>query len=259
MFYVTNKDKLISVGIALSTVLVLFLLAATFKTQNIGETIQTSTKSSKLLPIYNVDTEENKVALTINCAWNADDIDLILETLSKNQVKATFFIVGDWVEKFPDAVKKIYESGNEIANHSESHPHVNNLSYEKNVEEITKCSERVKEITGKPTTLYRGPYGEYNDTVLKAAEASNHIVIQWNIDSLDYKGLTGEQMWERIGPKLEKGSIILMHNGTENTALSLDTLIKNIKEKGYELVTVSDLIYKENYTIDNNGVQYKIK
>ena len=259
MFYVTNKDKLISVGIALSTVLVLFLLAATFKTQNIGETIQTSTKSSKLLPIYNVDTEENKVALTINCAWNADDIDLILETLSKNQVKATFFIVGDWVEKFPDAVKKIYESGNEIANHSESHPHVNNLSYEKNVEEITKCSERVKEITGKPTTLYRGPYGEYNDTVLKAAEASNHIVIQWNIDSLDYKGLTGEQMWERIRPKLEKGSIILMHNGTENTALSLDTLIKNIKEKGYELVTVSDLIYKENYTIDNNGVQYKIK
>lgn len=259
MFYVTNKDKLISVGIALSTVLVLFLLAATFKTQNIGETIQTSTKSSKLLPIYNVDTEENKVALTINCAWNADDIDLILETLSKNQVKATFFMVGDWVEKFPDAVKKIYESGNEIANHSESHPHVNNLSYEKNVEEITKCSERVKEITGKPTALYRGPYGEYNDTVLKAAEASNHIVIQWNIDSLDYKGLTGEQMWERIGPKLEKGSIILMHNGTENTALSLDTLIKNIKEKGYELVTVLDLIYKENYTIDNNGVQHKIK
>lgn len=258
MFYVTNKDKLISVGVALSTVLVLFLLAATFKTQNIGKNIQTSAKSSKLLPIYNVDTEENKVALTINCAWNADDIDLILETLSKSQVKATFFMVGDWIEKFPDAVKKIYESGNEIANHSESHPHVNNLSYEKNVEEIAKCSERVKQITGKSTTLYRGPYGEYNDTVLKAAESLKHITIQWNIDSLDYKGLTGEQMWERISKKLEKGSIILMHNGTENTALSLETLIKNIKERGYELVTVSDLIYKENYTIDNNGTQQKL-
>ena len=154
--------------------------------------------------------------------------------------------------------KKIYERGNEIANHSESHPHVNNLPYEKNVEQITKCSERVKQITGNPTTLYRGPYGEYNDTVLKAAEASNHITIQWNIDSLDYKGLTAEQMWERIGPKLQKGSIILMHNGTENTALSLDTLIKNIKGKGYEIVTVSDLIYKDNYTIDNNGVQHKL-
>lgn len=258
MFYVTNKDKLISVGIALSTVLVLFLLSATFNTQNIGASIQTSATTSKLLPIYSVDTEENKVALTINCAWNADDIDSILEILSNNQAKATFFMVGNWIEKFPDAVKKIYESGNEIANHSESHPHVNNLTYEKNVEQIAKCSERVKEITGNNTTLYRGPYGEYNDTVLKAAETSNHITIQWNIDSLDYNGLTGEQMWERIEPKLEKGSIILMHNGTENTALSLDELIKNIKEKGYELVTVSELIYKDNYTIDNNGVQHKL-
>ena len=105
--------------------------------------------------------------------------------------------------------------------------------------------------------MYRGPYGEYNNTVVKAAEDNNHTMIQWNIDSLDYKGLTGEQMWERIEPKLAKGSIILMHNGTENTALSLDIIINNIKEKGYNLVTVSDLIYKDNYTIDNNGVQQK--
>ena len=82
-------------------------------------------------------------------------------------------------------------------------------------------------------------------------------MIQWSIDTLDYNGLTGEQMWQRIQPKLEKGSIILMHNGTENTALSLDMIIKNIKSKGLEPVTVSELIYKENYTIDNNGVQYK--
>ena len=258
MFYVTNKDKIVSVAIAISTVLVLFLLAATFKSNNLNNTIQTSASTSKLLPIYNVDTEETKVALTINCAWNAEDIDLILETLSKNEVKATFFMVGDWVAKFPDAVKKIYESGNEIANHSESHSHVNNLNYEKNVEEITKCSDRIKAATGNPTTLYRGPYGEYNDTVVKASTYCNHIMVQWNIDSLDYKGLTGEQMWDRIKPKLEKGSIILMHNGTENTALSLDMIIKNIKQEGYELVTVSDLIYKENYTIDNNGVQHKL-
>lgn len=257
MFYVTSKDKIISVAIALSTVFVLFLLATTFKQNITEETIQTSTGTTKLLPIYNVDTQENKVALTINCAWNADDIDLILETLSKNEVKATFFMVGDWISKFPDAAKKVYESGNEIGNHSESHAHVNNLNNEKNIEQIVKCSDRVKALTGKPTTLYRGPYGEYNDTVVKAAQDSNHIMIQWNIDSLDYNGLTGEQMWERIEPKLEKGSIILMHNGTENTALSLDMIIKNIKAKGYEPVTVSELIYKDNYTIDNNGTQHK--
>lgn len=257
MFYVTNKDKIISVVIAFSTVLILFLLATTFKSNNLNSSIQTSVSTTKMLPVYSVDTKENKVALTINCAWNAEDIDLILETLSKNEVKATFFVVGDWVAKFPDAVKKIYESGNEIANHSESHAHVNNLNYDKNVEEITKCSDRIKTITGNITTLYRGPYGEYNNTVVKASQDNNHIMIQWNIDSLDYKGLTGEQMWDRIKSKLEKGSIILMHNGTENTALSLDMIIKNIKQKGYELVTVSDLIYKENYTIDNNGIQHK--
>lgn len=257
MFYVTNKDKIVSTIIALSTVLVLFLIATTIKQNNIGNTIQTSASTSKMLPIYSVDTEENKVALTINCAWNAEDIDLILDILSKNQVKATFFIVGNWASKFPDAVKKISDSGNEVANHSESHAHVNNLNYEKNVEQITKCSDRINKITGKPTTLYRGPYGEYNNTVIKAAEDNKHTMIQWNIDSLDYKGLTGEQMWERIEPKLAKGSIILMHNGTENTALSLDIIINNIKEKGYDLVTVSELIYKDNYTIDNNGVQHK--
>ncbi len=257
MFFVYNKDKIISVAIALSTVLVLFLLAATFKQNSLNNTVETSASASKLLPVYSVDTEENKIALTINCAWNADDIDLILETLSNNEVKATFFMVGNWVNKFPDAVKKINESGNEIANHSESHAHVNNLNYEKNVEEITKCSDRIKAMIGSPTTLYRGPYGEYNDTVVKAANDSNHIMVQWSIDTLDYNGLSEEQMWERIEPKLEKGSIILMHNGTENTALSLDMIIKNIKEKGYQPVTVSELIYKENYTIDNNGVQHK--
>ena len=110
MFFVYNKDKIISVVIALSTVLVLFLLAATFKQNSVGISIETSAGTSKLLPIYSVDTKENKVALTINCAWNADDIDLILETLSKNEVKATFFMVGDWVKKYPDEVRLLHNS-----------------------------------------------------------------------------------------------------------------------------------------------------
>ena len=257
MFIVFNKQKIYTYAVSIVTVVFLFCIANNLDKTN-KATIETLANSNRLLPIYNVQTEENKVAFTMNCAWNADDIDLILETLAKNEVKATFFMVGDWVSKFPDAVKKINESGNEIANHSETHPHVNNLSYEENMEQIIECSDRIQVITGNSTTLYRGPYGEYNDTVIKAAKDSSHISIQWDIDSLDYNGLTGEQMWERIGEKLEKGSIILMHNGTENTALSLDMIINNIKKKGYNLVTVSELIYKENYTIDTNGVQHKL-
>lgn len=147
--------------------------------------------------------------------------------------------------------------GTKYGNHSDTHPHVNNLSYEKNVEQINNCDKKIEQITGSKTNLYRGPYGEYNDTVIKAARDTNHITIQWSIDSLDYQSLTGEQMWERIEPKLQLGSIILMHNGTENTALSLDMLLTKIEEKGYKVTKVSDIVYKENYTIDNNGIQHK--
>lgn len=257
MFFVFNKDKIVSYAVATCTIFILFLMAIVFGRNIEEQTVLTSAKTEKTLPIYNVKTDEKKVALTINCAWNADDIDIILETLNKHNVKVTFFMVGDWIEKHEEAAKKIYENGHELGNHSYNHPHVNNLNYEKNVEQINKCSELIKKITGKPSTLYRGPYGEYNNTVLQAAKDCDHVGIQWSIDSLDYKSLTSEQMWERIEPKLENGSIILMHNGTENTALSLDTIIKNINQKGFDVVKVSDLIYKENYIIDANGTQHK--
>jgi len=255
MFFVFNKDKIVSCVIAISTVIILFLMANVLVPTS-DSTIETNASEEKLLPIYSVKTPEKKVALTINCAWSSEDIDLILKTLDENQVKVTFFMVGDWIEKNKDAAKKIYEAGHEIGNHSYSHPHVNNMTYDQNLAEIKKCSELIKSITGEKCKLYRGPYGEYNNTVIKAAQDYGCKVIQWNIDSLDWKGLTEEQIWERIEPKLENGSIILMHNGTENTALALNNIIKKIKEKGYEVGTVSSIIYEENYKIDSNGKQY---
>ena len=257
MFLVINRQKIFSYIVALSTVAVLFMFSVVFMRGDI-QTIMTSSTSTKMLPIYNVSTQDKKIALTINCAWNADDIDSILDTLSKYNVKTTFFVVGEWVDKYPEAVKKIYESGHEIANHSNTHLHVNNLSYEENVKEILECSKKVENITGQKTNLYRGPYGEYNNTVMKAAEDNSHTVIQWNLDTLDYQGLDGDQMWDRLKNKISNGSIILMHNGTENTATALDKIIYNIQEKGFELVKVSDLIYKENYIIDSSGMQKQV-
>lgn len=257
MFIVFNKEKIYSYVIALSTIVILFIMATTIINRKDG-IIATST-SSKQLPIYSVDTKEKKIALTMNCAWNADDIDSILDTLSKNKIHITFFMVGDWVNKYPEYVKKIADNGHEIANHSNTHPHVNQLNVDKNMEEIKLCSEKIEKITGNKTTLYRGPYGEYNDTVINAAKAKEHITIQWNLDTLDYTGLTGEEMWKRLDSKLSNGSIILSHNGTKHTADSLELLLHNIKEKGYEVVTVSELIYKDNYVIDANGVQKQLK
>ncbi len=166
-------------------------------------------------------------------------------------------MVGDWIEKFPEAVKKISDEGHEIASHSDTHPHVNNLTYEQNIEEIEKSNDKIEQITGKRTNIYRAPYGEYNNTVVKAAQDKGYYIIQWNLDTLDYSGLTGEQMWDRLKDKIKAGDIILSHNGTKNTANSLDMLIKNIKSKGLEVVTISDLIYKDNYEISSNGTQIK--
>lgn len=250
MFLVFNKEKIQTYFVSILTVGVLIAIANMSTAQ-----ILPTSSSERALPIYNVKTEENKVALTMNCAWSADDIDRILETLEKNKVKITFFIVGEWAEKYPEAVKKIYEAGHEIGTHSNTHPHVEQLSTEKNLEEIKLGVEKLQKITGEQTRLYRTPYGEYNDTVINTARENGYYTIQWNIDTLDYKGLTGDEMWGRIKEKLQKGSIILTHNGTEHTADSLDMLLKNIKTNGYQVTTVSDLIYKDNYIIDNNGTQ----
>ena len=250
MFLVFNKEKIQTYAVSILTVAVLIAVA------NIGKISAIPTSATeKYLPIYNVQTEENKIAFTMNCAWNADDIDSILETLENNDVHITFFMVGDWVDKYPEAVKKINEAGHEIGSHSNTHSHVNKLSAEKNLEEINLSVAKIQKITGQKTNIYRAPYGEYNNTVIKTAEENGYYTIQWNLDTLDYKGLTGEQMWNRLKNKLENGAIILSHNGTKHTADSLDMLIKNIKSKGYEIITVSQLIYKDNYIINGNGTQ----
>lgn len=190
MFFVFNKQKIYTYLVSIITVILLFCIATTITTNEENSIATSSNPSGKLLPIYNVETNEKKVAFTMNCAWNADDIDSILKTLQDNQVKITFFMVGDWIQKFPEAVKKISTAGHEIASHSDTHPHVNNLNYEENIEEIEKSNDKIEKITGKRTKIYRAPYGEYNNTVIKAAQDKGYYTIQWNLDTLDYTGLT---------------------------------------------------------------------
>ena len=254
MFLVFSKEKIFTYLVSILTVTLLFCFVANIQTKN-ENTVETSSNTQKLLPIYKVKTEEKKVSLTMNCAWNADDVDKILDVLKQNNVRITFFMVGDWIDKYPEAVKKIYEAGHEIGSHSNTHPHVNNLSSEKNLEEINLSVDKIEKITGYKTNLYRAPYGEYNNTVIKTAQENGFYTIQWNLDTLDYQGLTGEEMWNRLKNKLDGGSIILSHNGTKHTADSLDMLIKNIKASGFKLITISELIYKDNYSINNNGTQ----
>ena len=150
MFFILNRQKIYTYLVSIVTVVLLFCVAGSLNTNNSkGNTIQTASTTQKLLPIYNVQTEQKKVAFTMNCAWNADDVDTILKTLQDNNVKITFFMVGEWIEKYPEETKKIHEAGHEIASHSDTHPHVNNLSFEKNIEEIEKSNDKIEKVTGK--------------------------------------------------------------------------------------------------------------
>lgn len=209
------------------------------------------------LPIYCVQTDEPKVSVSFDAAWGADDTDELLRILKENDVKATFFLCGYWVEKYPEEVKKIAEAGHDLGNHSATHPHMSQLSSEQITEELRKCHENVKELTGIEMDLFRPPFGEYDNEVIETATANGYHSIQWDIDSLDWKeqGTQAEINQVLNHKHLGNGSIILFHNDAKYTPQVLDTILKGIKEKGYTIVPISELIHRGEYEMDHEGRQ----
>lgn len=218
-------------------------------------------EEGRLLPIYSVHSNDKRVAVTFDCAWGAGDIPEILEILKVNEVKASFFMVGDWMRKYPEAVKLIAEAGHDVANHSNSHPHVTKMNKEDIKKDIRLAHNTIKEITGIDAKLYRPPYGEYNNTVIEAANECQYYTIQWDVDSLDWKEYGRQEMIDKVlkHKNLSPGSIILLHNDTKYTKSALDELIKGLKQKGFTIVPVSEMLLKENYSIDHTGRQYPNK
>ena len=216
--------------------------------------VQTAT-SAENIPIYNVNTDKKQVAITFDSAWDDSDLADILETLNKYECKATFFVVGDFVNKYAKQVENMHKNGHEIANHSDTHPHMNSLSREKMIAEMDGCDEKIKQITGQKEVLFRAPYGEYNNLLVQTCKDTGRFCIQWDCDSLDWKGLTSDEITKRVVERTKNGTIVLLHNGAKHTAEALPLLLCELKNQGYEFVTVSQLIYKDNYYIDHTGMQ----
>lgn len=214
--------------------------------------------SKREIPIYSVDTEEKLAAITFDCAWGADDIPQILDTLKQADVKATFFMVGQWAEKNPEMVRMMAQEGHDTANHSYSHFRMGTLNKEMINSEIKKCGEVIERITGNPCDLFRAPYGDYNDLLISEARQLGYYTIQWDVDSLDWKpGISQNEIMQRIRTKIRPGSILLFHNDTPHTAKLLPEIINELKDSGYKLVPVSRLIMREDYYIDHEGRQKK--
>jgi len=210
------------------------------------------------LPIYSVDVPGKIASITFDCAWGADDIPEILDVLKKADIKATFFLVGQWAEKYPETVKLIAQDGHDIANHSYSHFRMGSLDNSKIKSEIQKCGDLLEQLSGKKCELFRAPYGDYNNNVILEARKLGYFTIQWDVDSLDWKpGINKSEIMQRIRNRIRPGSIILFHNDTPHTASLLPDIIENLKEMGFEFLPVSEMIMRENYEINHEGRQIK--
>ncbi len=214
------------------------------------------TSSTRSLPIYSVETEEKKVAISFDCAWGVDYTDALLDIMAKNGVRCTFFAVEFWVEKYPEYAEKIVAAGHELGTHSRTHPYMSKLSKEQIKDELTTSSKAIERLTGQKVTLFRPPYGDYNNLLIDTCKEMGLYPVQWDVDSLDWKNLSGTEIAMRVINGAKKGSIILCHNNGLHTAEALPMIFSTLQNKGYEFVPIGELIYKENYKIDHNGRQY---
>ncbi|MBE6809193.1 MAG: deacetylase [Ruminococcaceae bacterium] len=219
-----------------------------------------SADQNRLLPIYCVETDKKQVAISFDAAWGNDDTQTLIDILKEYDVTATFFVVGAWVDKYPESVKALSDAGHQIQNHSNTHPHMPQLSKTQMIDEIESCNKKIEAITGKCPTLLRPPYGDYDNALIEVMNELKMSTIQWDVDSLDWKeNATPDSIFKRVTSKVKNGSIVLFHNDADHTPAALPNILKCLKDEGYEFVFISDLIIKENYEIKHDGTQCKIE
>ena len=240
----------------------LFILLAMVITQSIS----VSAAASKF--ITSVNTTSKVVALTFDDGADGANTNKILDILAKNNVKATFFLTGSGANNHPQYIKNIAAKGHQLGNHSYTHPDFTKLTATQMKSELDRTEALIKSLTGKTTKpIFRAPFGAVNSTVLNGVGAAGYgYTIQWNIDTIDWKGLTASQINTKVQTNIKPGSIVLMHTGAgaPGTPLALPTMISQLKAKGYQFVTVSQLLAYQNtstnktYTVKSGDTLYSI-
>lgn len=243
---------------AIFALAILFVFASVFLINNrVVDVSATFFTANRKLPIYSVETNENKVAISFDAAWGADKTQEIMSICESYNVKATFFLVGFWVKKYPDMVKEIYNRGFEIGLHSNTHPDMTKLSKLKMKEELETNIKLIQDITGLRPKLFRPPYGYYNNALIEVCEDLGLSCIEWSVDSLDWKGLSASELSGRVITKAKNGSIVLMHNNSDNILDGIKMILEYFKNNKTKAVPVGDLIYYDNFTINSQGTQIK--
>ena len=213
--------------------------------------------ANKKLPIYAVNRAEDDkiISISFDATWGNDQTQELIDIMAKYDVKSTFFLVARWVDQFPESVRAIIDGGHELGNHSTTHPHMSKQSKEQMRNEIRTCNDHIEAATGTRPILFRAPYGEYCNELIDVIDEESMYCIQWDVDSIDWKEISAEEMIERVCGKVVPGSIVLFHNGGENTSQALPVIIERLQAQGYRFVPISENICREDFTLDHAGRQ----
>lgn len=215
--------------------------------------------TARQLPIYCVKRDQKMLSVSFDAAWGNEDTQQLIDILGQYNVKATFFVVGEWVDKYPESVRALHAAGHEIMNHSNTHAHLSQLSREAIIADVEACSDKIEAVTGVRPTLIRPPYGEYDNNVISTIRSIGMEPIQWDVDSLDWKEIPADEICQRVISRVSPGSIVLFHNAALHTPEALPTIIETLLQDGYTFVPISQLIlpgtYNSDYTIDHTGRQ----
>ncbi len=235
------------------SVLLGFAAAAILLSVSAVSAVTSASAATRKLPVYCVQRDDKCVSLTFDAAWGNEDTQQLIDTLGVYGVKATFFVVGAWAEKYPESVKALHDAGHEVMTHSDDHAHFNSLSPEQIRDNLNRGCDKIEAVTGVRPTLFRAPYGEYNDTVISTAEAMGFHTIQWDVDSLDWKDLSAAEITQRVTSGVGSGSIVLFHNAAKHTPEALPGVIEWLLANGYRIVPVSEILLTGDYVMDHTG------
>lgn len=214
-----------------------------------------SVSAARQLPIYCVQRDQKLVSISFDAAWGNEDTQQLIDILGQYNVKATFFVVGAWADKYPESVKALHEAGHEVMNHSNTHAHYPQLSQQEVVADLNACNDKIEAITGERPSLVRLPYGDYDDCSIQAVRSIGMEPIQWDVDSLDWKEISAPEIQKRVVSKVCPGSIVLFHNAALHTPEALPGILEQLTQEGYTFVPISQLILTEEYSIDHTGRQ----
>ena len=249
-----SKHNLRRHGAVLQALMMLAAVGLIFWTVNTPAVVGVSA-AKRELPVYCVQQDEKIVALSFDAAWGNEDTQTLIDILDQYGVNTTFFVVGDWVDKYPESVRALAEAGNEVMNHSSSHAHFSALNTDEIIADITACNDKIEAITGARPTLFRCPYGEYDDHVINAVKSLNMTAVQWDVDSLDWKGIPAGQITRRVLDRVQPGSIVLFHNAAEHTPEALPAILDTLIDEGYRIVPISQILLDGDCFIDSTGRQ----